>query len=195
MPAPPNTNPSLFLRLNHAAPAPRELAWEDFERYYAPIIGGFAARLGAKGQDVDDIVQDVLMGFFARSPTFVYDPEKGRFRGYLKVCTYRVIVKRLASNGRLPLQSMETTDEEAFAVEQAWSSVWDREVLALALDEVRKQIGETKAFAAFEMYVIENKPAEDVATSLKMHLNSVYRAKEHVTQMLRERTAAMGDGI
>ena len=68
------TNPTIFLRLNAVEPAPRELAWDQFHARYAPIIAAFARRLGADGHDVDDIVQDVLLGFFATSPTFVYDP-------------------------------------------------------------------------------------------------------------------------
>ena len=32
------TNPSIFLRLNAADATPRELAWDEFSRRYAPII-------------------------------------------------------------------------------------------------------------------------------------------------------------
>lgn len=193
MPAGPNTNPSIFLRMAQESRSPRELAWDDFERLYAPIIRGFAVRLGARRDDLDDIVQDVLMGFFARVPTFVYDPAKGRFRGYLKVCTYRAIAKRFGAARKLPLMSLEAADENAFAVEQAWNEVWDREILARAIDDVRKQVGDTKAFQAFELYVVRNTSAETVAHSLGIHLNSVYRAKEHITQMLRERTRELDE--
>src|SRR4051812_29101208 len=73
------TNPTIFLRLKESDSAPREIAWNEFSARYAPVIGGFARRLGARPQDIDDVVQDVLMGFFVKSPTFVYDPSKGRF--------------------------------------------------------------------------------------------------------------------
>ncbi|MGH7178184.1 MAG: sigma factor, partial [Tepidisphaeraceae bacterium] len=87
------TNPSIFLRLKQSDTAPREIAWAEFHKRYAPIITAFAQRLGARSQDVDDVVQDVLLGFYSKSPTFIYDPAKGRFRGYLKVCTYRALSK------------------------------------------------------------------------------------------------------
>src|SRR4051812_49863872 len=89
------TNPSIFLRINQKEKRPRELAWTEFRDRYAPIIAGFARKLSVKPQDIDDIIQDVLLGFFAKSPTFVYDPAKGRFRGYLKVCTFRAMRDRL----------------------------------------------------------------------------------------------------
>jgi DNA-directed RNA polymerase specialized sigma24 family protein len=94
MSANPNTNPTIFLRLNQTDAAPREMAWNEFYHRYAPIVAGFARRLGAAQQDVDDLIQEVLLGFFATSPTFVYDPAKGRFRGYLKVCTYRALSRK-----------------------------------------------------------------------------------------------------
>src|SRR4051812_28013669 len=95
------TNPTIFLRLRAADEKPREIAWDDFSARYSPIVTAFARRLGAKTQDIDDIVQDVMLGFFLKSPTFVYDPSKGRFRGYLKVCTYRALQKRLGHEARL----------------------------------------------------------------------------------------------
>src|SRR5678816_333376 len=76
------TNPTLLLRIQHVEPRPRELAWTEFRARYGPIIAGFARKLGAKPQDLDDVIQDVMLGFYAKAPTFVYDPAKGRFRGY-----------------------------------------------------------------------------------------------------------------
>src|SRR5262249_20106559 len=115
------TNPTIFLRLKESDAAPRELAWDDFKSRYQPVIGAFARRFGAKEQDVDDVVQDVLLGFFLKSPTFVYDPAKGRFRGYLKVCTYRALQKRLGHEARLHGKSLEETSPEDLAVEQVWN--------------------------------------------------------------------------
>jgi len=69
----------------------REFAWDDFRKTYAPVIAGFAGKLGVRGADIDDVIQDVMLGFFAHSASFVYDPARGRFRGYLKVCTFRAM--------------------------------------------------------------------------------------------------------
>ena len=84
---PNNTRASLLLRLRRDGPA-REVAWAEFDDLYAPMIAGFARRIGVDRGAVDDLVQDVLRAFFAASPEFVYDPSKGRFRGYLKTCVW-----------------------------------------------------------------------------------------------------------
>jgi len=187
------TNPTIFLRLNEAQAAPREFAWDEFGRRYAPVITAFARRLGARPQDVDDIVQDVLLGFFLKSPTFVYDPAKGRFRGYLKVCTYRALRKRIGHEARLHGKPLDEVDAESVSVDQVWDDVWEQELLRRALDDIRESMGQTKTFMAFEKYVVLDQPAQAVAEKLGMHVNSVYRAKEQITKLLQERLLAMKD--
>jgi len=169
------------------------MAWDQFSARYAPIIGSFARRLGAKPHDVDDVVQDVLLGFFLKSPTFVYDPAKGRFRGYLKVCTYRALQKRIGQAARLNGKPLDAIDPEEMAVEQVWNDVWEQQQLRLALEEVRDTMGQSKTFRAFEMYVVFDQPAQSVADKLDMHLNSVYRAKEQITRLLQEKVALLKD--
>ena len=186
-----STNPTIFLRLKESDSAPREFAWNEFSARYAPVIGGFARRLGAQAQDIDDVVQDVLMGFFVKSPTFIYDPSKGRFRGYLKVCTYRALQRRLGNRARVQGKSLDEVDPEAVAVDQVWNDVWEQQKLRRVLDEVRESIGHTKTFLAFEMYVVFDQPAQLVAQKLDMHINSVYRAKEQITRTLQEKVSAL----
>jgi RNA polymerase sigma-70 factor, ECF subfamily len=187
------TNPTIFLRLRQHDTAPREMAWHEFNQRYAPIIAGFAKRLGARPQDVDDVIQDVLVGFFAKSPTFVYDSTKGRFRGYLKVCTYRALRRRLGANHKVQGKPLEQIDPEEMSIEQVWNDVWEQQRLRLALEEVRQSMGHTKTFQAFEMYVVFDQPAQSVADKLQIHLNSVYRAKEQVTKLLQEKLLVLGE--
>jgi RNA polymerase sigma factor (sigma-70 family) len=187
------TNPTIFLRLNESKSAPREMAWDEFGRRYAPIITAFARRLGARPQDVDDVVQDVLLGFFLKSPTFVYDPAKGRFRGYLKVCTYRALRKRIGHEARLHGKPLDEVEAESVSVDQVWNDVWEQELLRRALEDIRESMGQTKTFMAFEKYVVLDQPAQSVAEKLGMHVNSVYRAKEQITKLLQDKVVSMTD--
>src|SRR5437870_2722499 len=135
----PTTNPTIFLRLNQRDPTPRELAWDEFHQRYSPIIAGFARRLGARQQDIDDVVQDVLLGFYSKSPTFVYDPVKGRFRGYLKVCTIRALHKIRARSSRHAAAPIDEVDQSNLAADQVWDDLWEQELLKRALEETRAQ--------------------------------------------------------
>jgi RNA polymerase sigma-70 factor (ECF subfamily) len=187
------TNPSIFLRLKQSDAAPREIAWEQFHTRYAPIIAAFAQRLGARRPDVDDVVQDVLLGFFSKSPTFVYDPSKGRFRGYLKVCTYRAARDHLGKKAHCQGLSLEQLDPNALAIDQVWNDVWEQQMLARAIEQVRAKMGLTKTFQAFEQYVGLSRSAQEVADELGVHITTVYKAKEHITQLLRQAIRALNE--
>ena len=194
------TNPSIFLRLNRTDTRARQVAWREFHDRYAPIISAFARKLGAHPQDLDDIVQDVLTGFYSTSPTFTYDPAKGRFRGYLKTCTCHVLRKRALAgargtpNGQAPVRarapqhvSLNNVDPAALEVEQIWNDVWEQQLLRRAIEQLRAEIGHSKTFRAFELYVMLDRPAQEVSAQLDVHPDNVYRSREQVTQMLRDR--------
>jgi RNA polymerase sigma-70 factor (ECF subfamily) len=182
----PVTNPSIFLRLQQTEAAPRELAWNEFHSRYAPMITAFAQRLGLAPQDVDDVVQDVMLGFYSKSPTFTYDPSKGRFRGYLKVCTHHAAQRRRQASKDL---ASDPSRLDEVAIDHLWEDVWEAELLRRTVEELRTEMGSTKAFQAFEQHVMFERPADAVATALQMHLNSVYRAKDQIVQILHQRLA------
>ena len=188
-----STSPSIFLRLKASDSQPREVAWDEFSVRYVPIIANFARRLGCKPQDVDDVIQDVLLGFFLKSPTFVYDPSKGRFRRYLKVCTYHALQKRLGKNAKLLGRCLDEIDPESVAVEEVWNDAWEQQLLSRAVEEIRRDSGHTRTFSAFERHVVLDQSAEAVARELGLHINSVYRAKDQFTRLLKARLSALRD--
>lgn len=189
------TRPTLLLRLKEADTTPRELAWQEFRDLYAPMIAGFARRMGAAPGDVDDVVQDVLLGFFRISPTFIYDPAHGRFRGYLKTCTFRALRDRLGKKIRFQGVPLDQVDPSALAVEHIWNDVYAQELLHRALEEMRAEHGAGRTFQAFEQYALLGLPAQEVAQQLGLSLNSVHKAKERVTRALRERVRVLADEI
>src|SRR5204863_7487835 len=114
-------------------------------------------------------------------------------RGYLKVCTYRALQKRVGNEARFKGQPLDQVDPDEMGIEQVWNDVWEQQKLRRVLDEVRETMGETKTFLAFELYVVFDQPAQTVADKLDMHINSVYRAKEQITRLLQEKVLAMKD--
>ena len=69
-PDPYHTQASILLRLSEST-AQRQMAWQEFYRFYAPIIASFARNLGASPQDAQDVIQDVMLGFYRVSPAGV----------------------------------------------------------------------------------------------------------------------------
>jgi len=184
------TNPSILLHLNESSPMPKQVAWQEFYDFYTPIVAGFARNFGASPQDIQDVIQDVMLGFYRVSPNFVYDPTRGRFRGFLKVCTFRALRARMTANRRMQTNKLEDLDPESPEVTQAWSQQWDQELLRRAMQSVRQDYQEPsrqKTFRAFELYVILGKDSDEVARELDMEINSIHKAKERITKALRKK--------
>jgi RNA polymerase sigma factor (sigma-70 family) len=182
-----STRASIFLRLKADETASREIAWNEFREQYAPVIDGFARKLGVRTHDIDDIIQDVMLGFFSQSPKFVYDPSVGRFRGYLKVCTFRAMKRRagLASGpAQVPLEQIDPQDVQ---VEHAWNDVWQQQRLQRALESTRRQYKNSRAFQAFEMHVIRGLSVEEVSRALGVSASTVHHAKSAVAAALKMR--------
>ncbi len=180
------THPSIFIRLRADGTLDRQLGWEEFNRTYGPVIAGFARNAGLKPQEVDDIMQDVMLGFFRVVDNFVYDPNKGRFRGYLKRVTLNAIRSR--RRRRRPQQNVpEEMDPaaEGSDLETAWEREWTEHLLRRALDEVRLTV-QPKTMKAFELYGIKGMPAEAVAQETGMSEAAIRHAKMRVLDQLRD---------
>jgi RNA polymerase sigma factor (sigma-70 family) len=191
-----HTHQSLFLRLKQNAPA-REVAWQEFFDRYAGIIAAFGRRLGVRGDDIADLIQDVMLRFFSASPDFAYDPKHGRFRGYLKVCTWRVFQRRLGNKLAVNGRSIDQVDESELAIDAVWNDIWETEELRQAMEIVRKAYSvnrdRLKTFQAFEMYVLHERPADEVAREFGISVASVHQAKSRVTKAIREAMTGLGD--
>ena len=176
------TRASIFARIGSSGPGERELAWSEFRARYAPIIAGFAAKCGASRQDIDDIIQDVLTNFLSASGEFVYDPAKGRFRGYLKTCTVRAAIRRAGKNVRFRGIPLDEIPQAELAVEPIWDDVWEQQLVTEALRQVRAACQDSTVFRAFEQYVLLDRSAEIVACELGTSVNNVHQAKTRITK-------------
>jgi RNA polymerase sigma factor (sigma-70 family) len=187
--SPQTTRASLLLRLRPGDPG-REVAWAEFYDLYAPIISGFARRIGASRSEVEDLVQEVLRAFFSASPEFSYDPAKGRFRGYLKTCVWHKMSELRRKAGRQAATLGKFPFDDDKTVEETWNDVWETEKLHRALAAVRERYANNpdrqRTFRAFEMCTLLDRSTEAVAAALGMSEESVRQSKSRVGKALRE---------
>jgi RNA polymerase sigma-70 factor (ECF subfamily) len=183
------TRPTIFLRLKATDAQPRELAWIEFRNRYSPMMAAFARRLGVREQDVDDIIQEVITGFYAQVPVFEYDPAKGRFRGFLKVCTYRIVRKHLDKSARrAAVEDIDLVDPPDPKLDEDWDAIWQQERLRRAIELVRDDYGpDNTTFRAFELYVMQGKEPEDAAKELDLSVASIYQAKKRITEAIKKK--------
>ncbi len=173
------TRASLLLRLrDHDDQA----AWVQFDRIYRPILSRFAAAMGLRADAVEDVVQQCMEAVAKHIRSFDYDPTKGRFKSWLRTMvqnkvrnTFRERHELSADSGRLTaMPSNEDSPEEVF------ERFWMQEHLWHCLRELRGEV-EEKTYLAFERYVLEQKPVDEVARELGMTTNLVYTIKWRLT--------------
>jgi len=180
------TRNSVLLRLRADGSMDREVGWNEFARIYGPVIAGFARNANVAPQEVDDILQDVMLGFFRQSQKFEYDPKRGRFRGYLKTVTLNCIRdrhRRKRPRVGLP-EHFEPADDDD-SLQANWDHEWTQHLLRRAMEKVKGSVQPT-TLEAFDRYGVRGEPAESVAKALGMSEASVRHAKMRIMHQLRD---------
>ena len=179
-----------------------EISWLEFYTTYKPLILLCGGDCGLTQDEKEELVQKVMCEIFQNDiigkydpdnvpshVVFKYDPAKGRFRHYLrKIIRYQAI--KIYEQRRKhesidavdsPVRSLPSNDE--------WKAVWDDEwykhVLHMAMTELKSRV-QPETYAAFEMYAVQNRKVEDVASFLNLSVASVYTAKSRCISTLRE---------
>ncbi len=171
----------------------RDEAWRVFHARYREVIFGWCLRRGLPPDGAEDLTQDILLKLFQQLPRYRHDPEKGQFRGWLKAVVNNALTDFWRRQQGRPergvggtaflerlggLVNPESADELSSAIEgQAQTTA------AEILERIRAKLKET-TWQAFYQTMVEQRPAADVASELKLSVASVYKANYRVKQML-----------
>jgi RNA polymerase sigma-70 factor, ECF subfamily len=137
-------------------------------------------------READDMVQEVMGELVLIMRSYTYQPEKGRFRGWLKTVTHRMMAQLKKSSKRV------LVDIEALDGAEASTDLWERlgaeydlELLEKAKENVRGRVEPSTWSAYVETAEHLRRPAE-VAHELGMKVGAVYQARYHVLNLLRQ---------
>lgn len=162
-------------------------AWAEFCDRYGELIRNFAARRGLQPSDRDDVMQDVLIALTKAMPGFEYDPQRGKFRSYLKTTVIRAVVRRFCQSDRgIDLSKLDelsraaTLDDE---VEDVWEAEWRQYHLRRAMSAAGSEFNTTD-LTAFRAYALEGQDAAEVASRLGVSVDSVYQVKSRLLRRL-----------
>jgi len=149
------------------------------ETYWKPVYKYLRARFGKSNEDAKDLTQ----GFFTRALEkdffAAYDPGKGSFRTYLRVCLDRFVANEKKAAGRakrspgtalLPLdfesaegELMRQEPPDHQTLEQYFHAEWVRSLFALAVEKLREECalrGKDLPYLLFERYELDRDPDE-----------------------------------
>ncbi|MCG8408987.1 MAG: sigma-70 family RNA polymerase sigma factor [Phycisphaerales bacterium] len=165
-------------------------AWAAFDQRYRPIILGLARRLGLDESDAADVAQETCICFIRDFQAGKYDRQRGRLRAWLMtIARYRT-----ADLKRKKAQRREQRGGSAFVdlpKDDELERIWEEERLRALRTQSFAQLRQDTKFnertiQAFELYVVQGRPAVDVAHELNMTSQDVYTAKNRIAERLRE---------
>jgi RNA polymerase sigma-70 factor (ECF subfamily) len=187
-----NTRPSLLLRIRNAED---HAAWGAFVELYAPVVYSYSRRQGLTDADAADVVQDVLAQVARSIRSFDYQPERGRFRGWLYAVTQSKITRTRKRNRAEPIAAAIHDDQLVSAGEEpAWTEIFNAEVLRTSLTRIRGNF-EDDTWEMFERVWIRNQPAADVARALNRPIHAVYVAKSRVLNRLKQEILSLAEDL
>ena len=161
-----------------------EISWDEFYERYGGIVRALAQLKGLDEAGADDICQQVMLQFFKQSKTFKFDPDVARFRTYFGLIIKTRIADHFRRKAELPVGELpEGPDEEQ--TDEPFLNEWRKMILKEAERELRNRVA-PETFQAYELYAVQNRPVEKVASFLNCSVNQVYQAKKRCFAMLRE---------
>jgi RNA polymerase sigma factor (sigma-70 family) len=166
-------------------------AWGEFVAAYGPLVYGLGRRHGMQDADAADLTQDVLRAVVRRMPSFVYDPGRGTFRGWLLTVARNLVRRwsqarrRQACYGGTAGAAEALEDVPAPAEEAPWEEDYRRRIFEWAADRVRAEV-RPATWQAFWQTAVEQRDAEAVGTALGLSVGAVYIARSRVLARLKE---------
>jgi RNA polymerase sigma-70 factor (ECF subfamily) len=184
------TRPSLLVRIRDLKDAD---AWGQFVALYEPVIHRFLRRRGLADADAADLAQETLAQIAKVIERFEYNPQRGRFRGWLLTIARRQLAQFHERSARPGAQKgtgqTDVIDMLAAVPDDDEARQWERDCEQQALDwgmrHVEREFQPT-TWRAFYATAVEQKPPQAVAEELGLTPNAVYTAKSRVTARLRQ---------
>ncbi len=173
-------------------------SWQRFYDTYHDLIFRFALKSGLGEFEAEEVVQDTAVALARNLPEYRYDPAVCSFKTWmLNQTVWRIksqFRKRRTQPQKLPLDDLNNgverlSDNAAEQWQLHWEADWRNAVLAAALQRVKKEAN-LKDCQIFELYVLRQWPAGDVAKSLQVSVARVYLAKHRLTPLMKRHVAA-----
>lgn len=176
-----------------------EISWQDFYNTYKPLIILVGNDCGLTPDENEELIQTVMCEIFQKNIlnkydidnvpdqiVFKHDPAKGRFRYYFKKIVRNHAIKlwhKRYSNKNSSLDSVPEpmSNDEWDAI---WNGEWQKHILNSALTELKLRI-QPGNYAAFEMYVLQDKPVDEIVDLLGISIGAIYTAKSRCLKMLK----------
>jgi RNA polymerase sigma-70 factor (ECF subfamily) len=167
-----------------------EEAWRRLLHLYAPLVAGWCGHWGVRGQDADDVQQEVFQAVAAGLEHFRRDRPGDTFRGWLRGITRHKLLDHVrrrqsqpeAQGGTDARRQLEQVAEPELPEDSAadLGGLYHR-----ALELVRGEF-EERTWEAFWRAAVEGQAPADIGADLGVTAAAVRKAKSRVLHRLRQ---------
>ena len=179
-------------------------SWRDFFDTYWKLIYGFAIQRGLRHEEAQEAVQETVVAVAKSIGKFHYDPKVCAFKTWLLGVTRSKIANQFARRARQPpaasnpsSDDSSTTglmnrvpDEHSGQWEQTWDAEWKKNLMDAAIYRVKRRVS-IEQYQMFDLFVLKQWPAQDVAKTLRVTVAHVYVAKHRIAKLVRQELAAL----
>jgi RNA polymerase sigma-70 factor (ECF subfamily) len=191
-----HTRPSLLNRLKTGDDTE---SWQEFYRLYGKLVRDFAIQAGLTDTEADEVVQETAIAIARHLPEYRYDPKVCRFKTWLlNQASWRIkdqLKKRKKGAGasihtaELSPTADETArtptihripDTTATDLDVMFEEQWHKNLFAAAMERVKDKFN-LKQFQIFDLLVLKEWPAAEVAKALGVSLANVYVTRHRIS--------------
>jgi RNA polymerase sigma-70 factor (ECF subfamily) len=178
-------------------------SWRDFFDTYWRLIYGFATQRGLNHEEAQEVVQETVVAVAKSIGKFNYDPNVCAFKTWLLGVTRSKIANQFARRARhgavssVPSDDSSGTgllgripDEQGAQWDKAWDEEWQKNLMDAAVQRVKRRVS-IEQYQMFDLFVLKQWPARDVAMTLGVTIAHVYVAKHRLSKLIRREFEAL----
>ena len=165
-------------------------AWRRLMHLYAPLVTVWCARQGVRGQDAEDVIQEVFRSVATSLGGLQLDQTSGSFRGWLHGITrHKLLDHHRRRQGRPEAQGGTDAHKQIQQIaeqelpddsEEDLSSLYHR-----GLELVRSEF-EDRTWEAFWRCAVNGEQPTEIASQMGVTPAAIRKAKSRVLHRLRE---------
>ena len=183
--------------------------WQEFYRIYGKLVRDFAIQAGLTDTEADEVVQETAIAMARHLPEYRYNPKVCRFKTWLlNQASWRVkdqlkkrkrsAPEKLASPAiASAIQYNDDTgststinrvpDPAVTNLDGLFETEWRKSLFAAAVERVKQKFS-LKQFQIFDLVVLKEWPAAEVAQSLGVTLANVYVTRHRISAAIKKET-------
>jgi RNA polymerase sigma factor (sigma-70 family) len=179
-------------------------SWREFFDTYWRLIYNFAVQRGLSHEEAQEVVQETVVAVAKSIGKFEYDPKLCAFKTWLLTATRSKIANQFAKRARhpvaagpvennpdhTPLLERVSDDQQESLWERAWEEDWQKNLMDAAIQRVKRSVP-IEHYQMFDLFVLKNWPAKEVAKTLGVTIAHVYVAKHRISKLIRKQVTTL----